>query len=128
MRVLLDTHVFFWWVNDSPKLSDRARDIIASEPNDIFISAVVAWELATKARFGKWPEAFDLATDIDAILVANAFTPLSIKLEHARVAGFLPGQHRDPFDRVLAAQSQIENMALVTADPVFRIFGTRVLW
>lgn len=128
MKVLLDTHAFFWWVNDTPKLSARAREAIGTEGNDVLISAVIAWELATKARFGKWPEAVDLARDIDEVLAANAFAPLPISIEHARVAGFLPSRHRDPFDRMLAAQAQIESVPLVTADPVFQAFGTRVLW
>ena len=107
-------------------LSARARDSISAAENQVLVSAVTAWELATKARFGKWPEAADLAADIAAALQAEAFEPLPISLEHARMAGFLTSPHRDPFDRMLAAQAQV--VPLVTANPVFRGFGVRVLW
>jgi PIN domain nuclease of toxin-antitoxin system len=128
MRILLDTHTYFWWETDDRRLSAAARDAIKNAGNNILVSAVTAWELATKARFGKWPEAADLAADIAAALQAEAFEPLPISLEHARMAGFLPSPHRDPFDRMLAAQAQVEGIALVTADPVFRGLGVRVLW
>jgi PIN domain nuclease of toxin-antitoxin system len=128
MRVLVDTHAFFWWVNDSPQLSERAREVIAGEGNEVLISAVIAWELATKVRSGKWPAAAGLADDIAFGLDRNAFTPLAITLDHARLAGALPGIHRDPFDRMLAAQAQVEDAPLITADRAFRAFGTRVLW
>lgn len=128
MRVLVDTHAFFWWVNASPQLSPRAREAIAAEGNEVLVSAVVAWELATEARFGKWPEAAGLAADIAFVLGRNAFVQLAVTLEHARLAGSLPGSHRDPFDRMLAAQAQVEDLPLITADPAFRKFGTPVLW
>ena len=89
---------------------------------------MIAWELAVKARFGKWPQAYDLALGIDAVLELNGFTTLPISLEHARVAGFLPSDHRDPFDRMLAAQAQIEGVPLLTADPAFRTLGVQILW
>lgn len=128
MKVLVDTHAFFWWVMDDPKLSRPARSVIEDEDNQIFISAVIAWELATKARFGKWEEAVALASDIEDVLQRNSFAALPITMEHARVAGWLSPRHRDPFDRMLAAQSQIEDVPLVTADPIFKTFGTRTLW
>src|SRR5947199_6501154 len=107
-------------------LSTRPRDSISAAENQVLVSAVTAWELATKARFGKWPEAADLAADIATALQAEAFEPLPISLEHARMAGFLPSPHRDPFDRMLAAQAQVEGIPLVSADPVFRALGVRV--
>jgi PIN domain nuclease of toxin-antitoxin system len=128
MRVLLDTHTYFWWETNNPKLSAAARQSIAAADAEVLVSAVTAWELATKARFGKWPEAAEVAADIHAALQAEAFEPLPISLEHARVAGFLTSSHRDPFDRMLAAQAQVEGIPLVTADPVFRDLGVRVLW
>jgi PIN domain nuclease of toxin-antitoxin system len=128
MKVLVDTHAFFWWVVDSPNLSSRAREVIAEQDNEVFISAVVAWELATKSRVGRWPQALPIANDIRSVIETNNFTPLAITIEHARTAGLLVGRHRDPFDRLLAAQSQIEGIPLVSADPIFRYFGTAVLW
>jgi PIN domain nuclease of toxin-antitoxin system len=89
---------------------------------------VVAWEIASKVRTGKWPEAKPLADRFLEVVADDGFVPLPITLDHAILAGFLPAPHRDPFDRMLAAQAQIEDLSLVTADPVFRGFGTRVLW
>jgi PIN domain nuclease of toxin-antitoxin system len=128
MRVLVDTRTFFWWVIDKPNLSFRARAVLADGENEVLVSPVVAWELATKARSGKWPEALALATGIASVIEENSFTPLAITIEHARTAGFLGIPHRDPFDRMLAAQSQIEGIPLVSADPVFRAFGTAIIW
>jgi len=128
MRVLVDTHVYFWWVTDDRQLSEPARAAIANEDNQVIVSAVTAWELAIKVRFGKWPEAVELAANIDRELVADRFSPLAITMEHARVAGFLPSRHRDPFDRVLAAQAQVEVLPLLTADSVFEDFGVHVIW
>ena len=128
MKILLDTHTYFWWETNDRKLSVRARELIANEESEVLVSAVIAWELATKARIGRWPEAADIAADIQTALQDDGFAPLSITVDHAQKAGFLPGRHGDPFDRMLAAQAQIENVPLVTADPVFRAFGTRVLW
>ena len=128
MRVLVDTHVYIWWVTDDSELSGAARELIADEGNQVTVSAVTAWELATKVRFGKWPEAVELAANIDRELAADRFTQLAITMEHARVAGFLPSRHRDPFDRVLAAQAQVEVLPLLTADSVFEDFGVHVIW
>jgi len=128
MRALVDTYVYFWWATDDGKLSKAARKALADGDNEIFISAVLTWELATKARFGKWPEGRRVADAITDTMAENAFQPLPISLEHARLAGLLPMRHRDPFDRVLAAQSEIEGMPLITADPIFQTFGTQVLW
>ncbi len=127
MTILLDSHAFFWWLTDDPKLSRNAADLIRDD-SDVHVSAVVAWEIANKVRTGKWQDAKPLLDRFFDIVREEGFLPLPITLEHAHLAGSLPGAHRDPFDRMLAAQAQIENMPLVTADPVFRAFGTRVLW
>jgi PIN domain nuclease of toxin-antitoxin system len=128
MKLALDSHAFVWWSLDHPRLSRAARTAIADADNEVYISAVVAWELATKVRIGKWTDARELAENFDLALARNNFQPLAISTAHARAAGFLAGRHRDPFDRMLAAQSQIEDMPLITADPVFKAFGTKVIW
>jgi PIN domain nuclease of toxin-antitoxin system len=129
MKVLVDTHAFFWWVTDDPQLSIDARNLLTDVEGEVAISAVVAWELATKARIGKWPGASELVGRLDGIIEDNtALVRLPITLGHAREAGLMPGSHRDPFDRMLAAQAQIEDIPLVSADPVFRTFGVRVIW
>jgi PIN domain nuclease of toxin-antitoxin system len=127
MTILLDSHVFFWWQTDDPRLSQSARELIERE-HDVYVSAVVAWEIANKVRFGKWPQAQLLVDRFFELITHHGFLPLPITLQHAHLAGTLASRHRDPFDRMLAAQAQIENVPLVTADPVFQEFGTRVLW
>jgi PIN domain nuclease of toxin-antitoxin system len=127
MTILLDSHTFFWWITDDEKLSALANQTIQDEEK-VYVSAVVAWEIATKVRSGKWPDAELIVSGFFDLLAHYGFSGLSISLAHAHLAGSLPGAHRDPFDRMLAAQAQIENVPLVTGDPVFRAFGTRVLW
>ncbi len=126
--ILLDSHVFYWWTTDNPQLSRGARAAIEDASSEVGISAVVAWEIASKVRSGKWPEARILSERFFETVQRYHFTLLPITAEHAHLAGSMAGRHRDPFDRMLAAQSQIENVPLVTADPVFRAFRTRVLW
>ena len=109
-------------------LSRRAHDAIASETSGVLISAVVAWEFAIKIRLRKWPEAVPVLADLDNALREENFDPLPITLEHAGIAGALSGPHRDPFDRMLAAQAKVEGVPLVTADPAFRAFDIEVLW
>lgn len=89
---------------------------------------MTGWEISTKVRLGKWPEAAPLATSLATVIAQFGFVALSVTLEHALTAGLLPGRHRDPFDRMLAAQAAIEGIPLVTADRAFRTLGTEVLW
>jgi len=128
MRVLVDTHTYFWWATNDPKLSRKALEVIAGGENSVFVSAVVTWELATKARFGKWPDGKRIADAVTETMAEQAFEPLPITLQHARLAGDLRAKHRDPFDRMLAAQSELEDLLLITADPIFTEFETQVLW
>ena len=128
MRCLLDTHTLLWWVFDDPKLSTPARETIAEPEHDILVSAASAWEIATKYRIGKLPEAGDIVQRLPAYIRRARFTTLDISVEHALLAGNLPGPHRDPFDRMLMAQARLLNMPLVTTDPVFRDYGIQVIW
>jgi len=95
---------------------------------DIVISAVVVWEIASKVNRGKWPEAAGIAATLNESLAEHAYIPLPITLRHAHVAGFLQSRHRDPFDRMLAAQAQVEGIPLATADPAFRDLGVSIVW
>ena len=127
MTILLDSHVFFWWATNDRQLSYSAATAIEQD-SQVCISPVVAWEIATKVRSGKWPEAQWLAERFFEVVNSYGFAPLPLTLEHAHLAGTMPGRHRDPFDRLLAAQAHIENVPLVTADPAFREFDVRILW
>jgi PIN domain nuclease of toxin-antitoxin system len=128
VRLLLDTHALLWWLDGNRRLSPKARRAIANESNAILVSAVSAWEITTKARLGRLPGATDVAADVAACVAAQGFLSLDITLLHAQRAGSLSGAHRDPFDRMLTAQSQIEDVALVTDDEVFDAFDVRRFW
>jgi PIN domain nuclease of toxin-antitoxin system len=128
MRILLDSHTLFWFLHGDARLSRLAREAIEAIDAAVHVSAITAWEIAYKSGAGKWPQAEILARDFLGIMSTHGFEPLSLSLEHARHAGLLPSPHRDPFDRMLAAQAEIEDIPLVTADPVFRQFNVRTLW
>lgn len=128
MRVLLDTHALLWWFTDDPKLSIPARNAIADVANDVLVSAASAWEIAIKHRLGKLGEARGLIARFDELVAADSFTHLPITRTHALLAGSLNAVHRDPFDRMLAAQSHIENAQLVSCDPALIALGVDPLW
>ena len=107
MRLLLDTHAFLWWLAGHPSLSKRARTEIDSSGSDVFVSAASAWEIATKYRLGKLPEADLVALDVASTIESQQFTPLAVSVRHGQAAGALPGSHRDPFDRMLIAQAML---------------------
>jgi PIN domain nuclease of toxin-antitoxin system len=128
VRLLLDTHALLWWLDGDRRLSLKARRAIARESNSILVSAVSAWEITTKARLGRLRGAIDVAADVAACVTSQGFLPLDITILHAQRAGRLPGTHRDPFDRMLIAQSQIEDVAIVSDDEAFDEFDVRRLW
>jgi PIN domain nuclease of toxin-antitoxin system len=128
VRVLLDTHALIWWANNHPRLSSGAREIIASLQSEVFVSAASAWELTTKVRLGKLPEAAVFAADFVANVQRLGFRQLAITLDHGQRAGFLPGSHRDPFDRILIAQSLAENMPLVSNEVLFDEYTIQRIW
>lgn len=128
MRLLLDTHTLLWWLADDPSLSAGARRLIGRSGNSVLVSAVSAWEIGTKVRLGKLPGAEELAADFAGWLARERFEQLPISVEHGIRAGLLAGAHKDPFDRMLAAQSQAENLPVVSNDAVFDAYGVRRLW
>lgn len=128
MRLLLDTHAFLWWLIDSPKLSAPARAAITDPANDTLVSSVVGWECATKHRLGKLPEAERFVAQADEVMRRAGMTPFALTLGHALRAGNYQAAHADPFDRMLAAQAELDGLMLVTRDPVFTQFPVSVLW
>jgi PIN domain nuclease of toxin-antitoxin system len=128
MQALLDTHALLWWLLDDPALTRRARTIIAETRNQIVVSAASAWEIATKVRLGRLPAAAELTTDFAGHLHREGFEMLAISCDHAIRAGLLPGDHRDPFDRMLIAQAQSENVPIVSNEALFDSYGVRRLW
>ena len=128
VELLLDTHALAWWWMDDSRLPAAARAAIAADDNRVLVSAASAWEIATKHRLGKWPEAGPLVAGFENLLRRSRFSALPIHVEHARLAGSLDGEHRDPFDRMLVAQSRIEAVPLVTSDPVFARYGVVTIW
>lgn len=128
MSLLLDTHTAIWWWLDSPRLGPAAREAIIAGDRPVAVSAVCGLEIAIKYRIGKLPEFGDPETRFPALMAANQFDSLHVTDAHALRAGLLPGDHRDPFDRLLAAQALIEDMTVVTRDPAFAAFGCKTLW
>lgn len=128
MRLLLDTHALIWWLYDDPALSAAARDAIAAADNDVAVSAASGMEVTTKFRIGKLPLAKLLAQDFEAIVAQQGFVELPITIRHAHLAGSLQIPHKDPFDRLLIAQAQAEDMVLVSNEALFDGFAVRRLW
>lgn len=128
MKLLLDTHVLIWFAYGRPDLS-RAADVAIRNPhNQVFVSAANALEIAIKHRLGKLPSARHFAADFDGEIANRGFVCLSMTSNHARVAGGLPGDHGDPFDRILAAQALLEGLTIVSRDAALDGFGVTRLW
>jgi PIN domain nuclease of toxin-antitoxin system len=128
LRALLDTHSLLWWFSDEPALTRTARKIIAETNNTVIVSAASAWEIATKVRLGKLPSAAEVVSDFSGLIEREGFQLLPISAEHAIRAGLLPGPHKDPFDRMLIAQSQAENIPIVSNEVLFDSYGVRRIW
>jgi PIN domain nuclease of toxin-antitoxin system len=122
MRLLLDTNVVLWWLDDSPELSGEIKDLLDTEPA-VYVSAVSPWEIAIKQSLGKLEGPEDLAERVRD----GQFSGLPITAGHAVRAGRLPAHHRDPFDRILIAQAQIEGMTLVTRDKWIPQYDVRIM-
>ena len=128
MRLPLDTHAFLWWLAGSRRLSANARSAIENDANDVLVSAATAWEIATKHRLGKLPQAELVAQDVQGAVAGQGFEALAITVDDAQGGGQLPGRHRDQFDRMLIAQAVVHGLALVSIDAVFDGYGVNRLW
>jgi PIN domain nuclease of toxin-antitoxin system len=128
VRLLLDTHALIWWLAADQALPSTARDAIADPSNDVFVSAASAWEIATKHRIGKLPEASLLAADVAGFVSEQGFIELPVTIRHGQLAGSLPGIHKDPFDRLLVAQAILADMQIVSRDEILSAYGIARLW
>ncbi len=117
MRLLIDSHVALWWLDDHPSLGDRCRTML-TEAAEVYFSAVTPWELGIKRALGE----VEFPDGLSEALKTSGFTPLPISTAHAELAPELAHHHRDPFDRMLIAQAQLESLTLVTADRTFDRF------
>ncbi|MBK8755027.1 MAG: type II toxin-antitoxin system VapC family toxin [Candidatus Competibacteraceae bacterium] len=124
---LIDTHILLWWLFDDPKLDESVRALLREPTHSILVSAASAWEIATKYRIGKLPEARQLVEGYPTILAEARFIELPITVAHALKAGSLPIIHRDPFDRMLLAQATLESLPLISYDSVFQGQGIPVI-
>lgn len=125
MKLLLDTHVLIWALSDPAQLPDALRAAMEEPSNVVYVSAASVWEIAIKAAIGKIDFA---AEDLRGAIAEIGFLELPVTVEHASAVRGLPRHHRDPFDRMLAVQSSIEKLTLITKDPVFTLYGTNTMW
>lgn len=129
MRVLLDTHAFLWWTSEhGARLSDRARDLLIDSSTDAVVSVASAWEIAIKASTGRLEIEGDPEQWVPERILRYGFSSLPVGLAHALRAGRLPPIHRDPFDRLLVAQAQVEGIPIVTSDPSIAQYDVDVIW
>ena len=128
VKVLLDTHAFLWAVMEPRKLSATARALLENPETGITVSAASAWEIATKFRIGRLPGAANVMADYAAAVSGLAAQTLPISDAHALMAGSFKQAHRDPFDRMLAAQATLEGLPLVSCDPLLKAFGVELVW
>ena len=128
MKYLLDTHAFLWFVSDDNNLSPKAKSIIKDHNNEIYFSAASAWEISIKIRLGRLTMEENLEPFIVAQLAENNFQTLSITILHSIYTSKLPEIHKDPFDRMIIAQSKAENMSLISKDKNIKKYKTPVVW
>ena len=122
--LLLDTHILLWWLKNDPCLNESIRTLIADANTIIYISAATSWEIAIKKSLGK----LDAPDNIEKIIHSKGFDPLPISLAHGEAAGKLPKHHKDPFDRMLIAQAQIEGLSIITHDNLFKMYPVNIIW
>jgi len=128
VRALLDTHAFLWWILESERLSRRASETIQNADNILFLSAASAWEMGIKSQVGRLRLPENPARFIAEQMSVNAIEGLPVEISHALHVATLRRLHRDPFDRLLVAQSQLENLPILTSDPLIAQYGVEIIW
>jgi PIN domain nuclease of toxin-antitoxin system len=128
MKYLLDTHTFLWWNSQSTRLSKVAFSLIQAKANTLLLSLASVWEIQIKLQLGKLNLPAPLAEIIERQQTNNNIELLPIHLSHILALHNLPNHHRDPFDRMLIAQAQVENLVLISDDPMFAKYSIEVIW
>lgn len=128
MRALLDTHAFLWWITNDPRLSRKVHEIISDSENELFLSVASGWEMAIKVGLGRLQLPPKLEHFILEQMALNAIESLPVQMSHALHVYKLPAHHRDPFDRMLIAQAQLENLPILTVDPQIARYSVKVIW
>jgi PIN domain nuclease of toxin-antitoxin system len=127
MRILLDTHCWLWLQVTPERISDRTRNLLSDPANELLLSAASAWEIAVKYSLGKLPLPRTPELYVPSRMRQSGTSPLPVEIRHALRVRTLPQHHRDPFDRLLIAQAQVERLSLLTADPQFRSYEVRLI-
>lgn len=128
MRALLDTHAFLWWASGDERLSKRARKVIEASDTDLLLSVASLWEAAIKWQVGKLPFPDHPSRYLPAQLLRGDVTPLEIRMHHVLHVATLPPHHNDPFDRIIIAQAQLEQMSIVTRDENIGRYDVKTVW
>ncbi len=126
MNLLIDSHAFVWWLGNNARLSRRASEVISANPANVSVAS--AYEIGLKVFSGRWPDAQHVIENFSVTCALHSIRILPISLEHALKAAEFQADHRDPFDRLIAAQSLVEDLAVVTVDPAFKLFGCKTIW
>ncbi len=127
-KLLLDTHTFIWWVDDSPKLSQKAKKLITDIRNECYLSLVSSWEIAIKCSIGKLHLTLPVREYVPQHMAVNSFKQLPISFRHISRVETLPLHHRDPFDRLLVTQTMEEKLILISADMAFDLYEVERIW
>jgi len=127
MNILLDTHVFLWFVNDDPRLSDHLKYLVEHEDNVIYLSLASLWEISIKSNLGKLNVGNSYTEFVEAEIIQSRINLIEIKLEHFKINATLPFHHRDPFDRLIIAQSMAENIPIITLDSAFEQYSIIII-
>lgn len=128
MRFLLDTHTFIWFIRDDPQLSITAKTLIEDSTNILYLSSASVWEMAIKTSLGKLDSPPSFADAVNQQLNENNILLLDIRVEHAGRVATLPFHHRDPFDRLIIAQSLSDDLPIIGKDEVFDAYGVKRYW
>ncbi|NJO95044.1 MAG: type II toxin-antitoxin system VapC family toxin [Pleurocapsa sp. CRU_1_2] len=127
MNLLLDTHVFLWFVNDHPKLSNHLKDLIEDDDNVSYLSIASLWEMSIKFNLGKLTLEPDYEEFVEREVITSSIKLLKIELEHLKINAALPFHHRDPFDRIIIAQAVVENLPIISVDSAFDKYSVTLI-